>query len=136
MKGKVYKSYVGSAMLNGSKTWCLRKNKVAILRRAERSMVKAMCSVKLVDKRNTAEMMNMLRLNEAADNLARTNGVRWYGHVLRQPEKDVLINAMIHEVDGKCKLDRPRIKWTEQVKENMRKIGLRKEDAADRCKKV
>ena len=32
MKGKTYKSYVRSAtgMLYGSKTWCLRKNEVAV----------------------------------------------------------------------------------------------------------
>ena len=29
MKGKVYKSYVRSAMLYGSETWCLRENEVA-----------------------------------------------------------------------------------------------------------
>ena len=40
-------------MLYGSETWCLRENEVAILRRAERPMVRAMCGVKLVVKRNT-----------------------------------------------------------------------------------
>ena len=50
MKGKIYKSYVRSAMLYGSKTWCLRKNDVAILRKAERFMVRAMCSVKLMEE--------------------------------------------------------------------------------------
>ena len=84
-------------MSYGSETWCLRENEVAILRRAEISMVKAMCVVKLVHKRNTVELMDMLGLKEAADKLARANGVRWYGHVLRQPEKDVLI----HKVNGK-----------------------------------
>ena len=70
-------------MLNGSKTWCLIENKVAILRRAERSMVRAMCNVKLLDKRNTVELMDMLGLKGAADELARANGVRWHGYVLR-----------------------------------------------------
>ena len=73
-------------MLYESETWCLRKNEVAIMRRAERSMVRGMCGVKLVDKRNTVELMDMLGLKEAADKLARANGVRWYGHVLRQLE--------------------------------------------------
>ena len=91
MKGKVYKSYVRSAMLYGSKTWRLRENEVAILR-AERSMVRAMCGVKLVDKRNTVELMDMLGLKKAEDKLARADGVRWYGHVLRRAE-DVLINT-------------------------------------------
>ena len=47
-------------MSYGSKFWCLRENEIAILRRAERSMVRAMCSVKLVDKRNTEELIDML----------------------------------------------------------------------------
>ena len=33
-------------MLCGSKTWCLRENEIAILRRTERSMVRAMCGAK------------------------------------------------------------------------------------------
>ena len=66
-------------MLYGSKMWCLRENEVAILRRAERSMVRAMCSVKLVNKKNTVELMDMLKLKEAADKLARAKGMRWYG---------------------------------------------------------
>ena len=74
-------------MLYVKKMWCLRENEVAILRRAKRSMVRAMCSVKLSDKRNTKELMDMLGLKEAADKLARVNGVRWYGHVLKQLRK-------------------------------------------------
>ena len=58
------------------KNWCLKENEVAILRRTERSMVRAMCSVKLVDKRNTKKLMDMLGLKEAADKLARANSVR------------------------------------------------------------
>ena len=45
----------------------------------------------------------MLGLKEAADKLTRANGMRWYGHVLRQPEKDGLMKAMVQEVVGKCK---------------------------------
>ena len=87
--------------------WCLRENEVAILRRLERFMVRAMCSVKLVDKRNTVELMDMLGLMKVADKLARMNGMRWYGHVLRWPEEDVLMKAMVHEMNGKCKQGQP-----------------------------
>ena len=30
--------------------------------------------------------------------LARPNGVRWYGHVLRRSEEDILMKEMVHEV--------------------------------------
>ena len=83
-------------------------------------MVRAMCYVKLVDKRNTKELM------KAADKLARANGMRWYGHVLRRLEENVLLKAMVHKVDGKRKQGRPRMKWREQIEGNMRRIGLRK----------
>ena len=49
-KDILYMSYVRLAMLYGTETWCLRENKVAILRRVERFMVRAMCSVQLVDR--------------------------------------------------------------------------------------
>ena len=125
IKGKVYKSSVtlASYMLYGSETCCLRENKVAILRRAERSMVRAMCGVKLVNKKKTVELMGMLKLKEAADKLAKENGVRWYGHALRRPEEDVLMKAIVHEMNGKRIQDQPKMKWREQVEENTRRIG-------------
>ena len=44
------------------------------------------------------------------------------------------MKAVIHEVDGKPKQGRPRMKWREQVEGNMIRIGLKKEDAANRCR--
>ena len=76
----------------------------------------------------------MLKLKKAADKLATANGVRWYDHVLRQPEKDVLMKAIVHEVNGKRKQGRLGMKWRKQVEGSMRRIGLRKEDVADRCR--
>ena len=57
MKGKVYKSCVRSAMLYGSEAWRLRANEMAILTRTERAMIRAMCGVKLLDQRNSEELM-------------------------------------------------------------------------------
>jgi len=43
----------------GSEMWCFRENGMAILRRTKRSMVRAMCGVKLMDRKNTKELMGM-----------------------------------------------------------------------------
>ena len=66
-------------------------------------MVRATYGVKLVNKRNAGELMDMLRLKEAADKLERTNSVRWYVYILRRREEDVLMKVVVHEVDGKRK---------------------------------
>jgi len=60
MKGRIYLTCVRSAMLYGSETWCMREKDVAILIQTERAMMRAMCGVKLKEKKNTKELMNML----------------------------------------------------------------------------
>ena len=44
--------------------------------------------------------MNMLGLNETIDQLAMANSVRWYGHVLRREDGNVLRRALDFEVEG------------------------------------
>ena len=74
---------------------------MTILRRTERAMLRAMCGMKLMDRRNTDELMDMLGLNETLDKMAIASGVRWFGHVLRRDESDVLREALQFEVDGR-----------------------------------
>ena len=69
--------------------------------------------------------MDMLELKEAAGKLARMIGMRWYGHVLRQPKEDVLMKAMVYEVDGKHKQGLLKMKWREQVEGNHKKDWLK-----------
>ena len=63
-KGMLYRSCVRPAMLYGSKTWCLRENEMAILRRTERATVRTMCGPKLMEKQRTEDLMEMLGLKE------------------------------------------------------------------------
>ncbi|XP_006819864.1 uncharacterized protein LOC102808533, partial [Saccoglossus kowalevskii] len=74
MKGIVYKSCVRSALLYGSETWCLSENELGILRRTERAMVRVMCGVKLMDRKKTKDLMQMLGLKEAVDRVGEANG--------------------------------------------------------------
>ena len=50
MKGKVYKSYVRSAMLYGREAWCFSEKDMAILR-TKRAMIRAMWGVKLLESK-------------------------------------------------------------------------------------
>ena len=45
--------------------------------------MRSMCGVKLVDRKNMEELMEMLDLKETFDRMAKANGVRCYGHVIR-----------------------------------------------------
>ena len=132
MKGMVYQSCVRSAMLYGSEIWCLRESEMAILRRTERAMVRSMCGVKLVDRKNAEELMEMLGLKKTLDRMVK--GVRWYGHVIRRKDENILKKAMMMEVNGQRKRGRPKMTWKRQVEESVKKVGLKIEEAADRTR--
>ena len=60
VKDKSFRFYnVNSSGL--SEVWCLKENENAILKRAERVMVRAMCGQKIIDKK-TEEQISMLGL--------------------------------------------------------------------------
>ena len=75
-KRKDLSKLVGSAMQCGSETWCLRENEMAILRRTEKAMMRAMCGTKIIHKRRSQELMSLLGLKDTLDGLARASGVR------------------------------------------------------------
>ena len=62
--------------------------------------MRSMCGVKLVDKKLTKDLMQMLDLNETIDQLARANSGHWYGHVLRKDKNNFLRKTLDFKVKG------------------------------------
>ena len=106
---------------------------MAVLRRTERAMVRAMCSAKLMEKKRTENLMEMLGLKETVVRMAKTIGMRWYGHVLRRDDGHVLRKALEFEVKGKRKRGRPKKTWKKQVEKESKRDGLEKEEALNRA---
>ena len=101
IKKRIYQSYVRSAMLYGSERWCLRENEMTILRRAKKATMRAMCKIKVIEKRTSQELASLLSLKNTLVGPARASGVRWYGHVLRRDNGDILRKPLDFEVVGK-----------------------------------
>ena len=85
-------------MLYENEACCLKESKMEILRRAEKSMVREMCGVQLIDRKISKDLM--LVLNETMDQLAIANSVHWYGHLLRREDGHVLRRALDFEVES------------------------------------
>jgi len=132
MKGKVYKSCIRSVMLYGSETWCLRE-RVGNFEKTDRAMLRGMCSVKLMDRRNTEKLMAML--GPSLDMMAKVSSMWWYGHILRREEDNVLLKALHFELLGCIRRRRPKPTWKKQVQKEMHKNGLVMKDACnqDKC---
>ena len=83
-----------------------------------------MCDVKLMGKKSTKDLMQMLDFGKTIYQLARANSVRWYGHVLRKDENNILRWVLDFGVKGTRKMGRPRQTWLKAVVEQSRKVGL------------
>ena len=79
--------------------------------------------------------MEMLGLKETVVQMAKANGVRWFGHVFRRDDWHVLRKALEFEVKGKRKRGRQKKKtWKTQVEKESKKVRLEKEDALNRAR--
>ena len=75
-------------------------------------MVRAMCGAKLMEKKRTEDLMEMLGFKETVVQMAKANGVRWCGHVLRRDDGHVLTRKALEiEVKGKRKEGQPKKTW-------------------------
>ena len=102
-------------MLYGSEIWATKIEDMRKMQRSEMRMLRWMTGVSL-SERNSNEC------------------VRWFGHVERRDELCWLKRIETLQVDGDGVKGRPRKRWREVLKEDMRKKGLYREDAWDRSR--
>ena len=59
-----------------------------------------MCGLQLRDRKRAEDLLLMLGLNEVIDQLAMVSIMHWYALMLRREEGDVLVRALLFEVEG------------------------------------
>jgi len=122
-------------MLQGSETWPVRKENEVALQRAEMTMVRWMCNVKVKDRVPSKELRERLGIHYIIlDLVLQQNRLRWYGHVLRKEDTDWVKKCMEYEVEGFTPRGRPKRTWREVVQKHCQARNLNKEDAVDRSR--
>ena len=59
--------------------------------------------------------------------------LKWYGHVIRREEHYVGRRAMVMPVQGRRKRGRPKRRWLDKVKDDIKEKGLSADDVYDRA---
>ena len=57
---------------------------------------------------------------KSLDKMAKANGPRWYGHVVRRDDDSIPKRAMMLEVNGQRKRGRVKQTWRRQVEESVK----------------
>jgi len=122
-RGRLYSSCVRSSMLHGSETWPVRKENEVALQRAERRMVRWMCSVNVKDRVPSKELRERLGIDDRPIILIlHQHRLRRYGHVLRKEDTDWVKKCMEYEVEGSRPRGRPKRTWREVVQKDCQNV--------------
>jgi hypothetical protein len=132
LKGKIYKACVQSVLIYGSETWATKVEDMQKLERTERQMMRWMCGVSLKDRKSSEELMEWLGI-DSVSNVVTRGRLRWFGHVERKSGDDWVSACREIVVDGVRKKGRGKKTWMESVMDDMKRCGLKREQAQDRA---
>ena len=96
-------------------------------------MLRWMAGVSLSERKSNECVRSMLAIDDVAE-VMRRNRLRWFGHIESRDELCWIKRIETLQVDGDGVKGRPRKRWREVLKEDMRKKWLCREDACDRSR--
>ena len=131
VKGKVYSRVVRPAMLYGLETVALTSRQVAELEVAELKMLRFSLGVTRMDKIKNEYIRGSAHVEQLGQKV-REARLRWYGHVRRREVGYIGRKMLEMELPGKRRKGRPKRRYMDAVREDMRAVGVTEEDAEDR----
>ena len=126
----MYKSVVRPAMLYGMETVAVMEKQVGKMEVAELKMGRWALGVTRKDKIRNEYVRGTAKIAKLGDKL-RNARLLWYGHVKRIENTTWEKRMMKMAVPGRRKRGRPRRRWMDLVREDMERVGARKEDEVD-----
>ncbi|KAK2891434.1 hypothetical protein Q8A73_017099 [Channa argus] len=133
MKGKVFKTVVRPAMLFGLETVALKKRQEAELEVAELKMLRFSLGVTRMDRIRNEDMRGTAHVRCFGDKV-REARLRWFGHVQRRNCEYIGRRMLRLELPGRRSRGRPKRRFMDVVREDMKLVGVSEEDAEDRVR--
>ena len=133
VKGKVYKTVVRPAMLYGLETIGLTRKQEAELEVAELKILRFSLGVTRVDRIRNEYIRGTAHVRKLGEKV-REARLKWFGHVLGRGTDYIGQRMLKMELPGRRRRGRPKRRYLDTVREDMRAVGLTEEDAGDRVR--
>jgi hypothetical protein len=128
LKNKIHKTVILPVVLYGCETWSLTLGEVHIQRVFENRVLRRIFG----PKREEDGLWRKLHNDEvhslhSSPNIVRvieSRRMKWAGHVARMKERRGVCKVLVGRPEGKRPLGRPRRRWEDNIKMDLREIGL------------
>jgi hypothetical protein len=128
IKIKIYKTVILPIVLYGCETWSLTLEEEHRLRVFENRVLKRIFGPKREEDGSWKKLHNdELHSLYSSQNIVRvikSRSMRWAGHVARMGEGRGVDRVLGERLEGKKPLGRPRCRWEENIKMDLREIGI------------
>ena len=132
LKGKVYTTVLGSALLYGAETWATTRGQEARLEINEMRMLRWMCGVTRRDKILNEQIRGKTRVVQSSKKITEKR-LTWCGHVRRMKEVQIVRRMLYVDIPGKRRRGRPNLRWKDACKRDMTQAGLEEDNATNRA---
>ena len=132
LKGKVYKTMIRPAMLYGTETCALKVADERKMQVTEMRMLRGMLGKTRKDRIRNVEIRETVKVTDIADKM-REKRLTWFGHVERREDSYVGKRVQKLELGGRGLRGRPKKRWREVVRDDMKALGIERSLVHDRA---
>jgi hypothetical protein len=128
VKVKIYKTIILPVVLYGCETWSFILREKHRLRVFENRVLRRLFRPKrdeVTGERRElhSEELHILYSSPNTIRLLKSRRIRWAGHVARTGEERKLYRVLVGKPEGKRPLGRPRLRWEDGIRMDLREIG-------------
>jgi hypothetical protein len=129
VKVKIYKTIIIPVVLYGCETWSLTLREEHRLRVFENRVLRRIFGPKKDEvtgewrKLHNEELYNLYSSPDISMQV-KSRRLRWAGHVARMREERKVYKVLVGKPEGKRPLGRPRRRWEDGLRMDLREIGL------------
>jgi hypothetical protein len=121
-KMQIYKTFIRPVVTYGCESWTMKKEDQNILRRFERKIIRRVTQRREWRIRNSEEIDNIRKKDIVR--FVKAKRISWVGHVERMEDNRMPKKVMREKIYTRRKKDRPKVRWLDEVQEDLRDMGI------------
>ena len=128
---QAYQTVIIPTLLYGCGTWPMSVKDEKRMATTEMRMVRWAMGVSLLEHRRNEEILEEAKVEPIAT-VMRRRRLEWFGHIKRRDETENIRAVVEMKMEGKRPIGRPKLRWYDTVRRDLKAWKIKEEWATDR----